>query len=318
MLVRKLVQSGPSSFTVALPRAWVRSHRLGKGDLVQLEELPDKIVILPAKLKRQREDIRDIVINVDGKDAHTLHRDTRAAYLAARRITFTGKSLPQKLDQLKKEASELVALEVVDESGSSLVCRNFVNLADVSVANLIRRMDNIVRSMIADMPGALDKPELAQGLRERDYSVNRLGFLVLKCMKSALLDPRVLEDIGLGYVDIALYWELQVQLEKIGDEAKRIARLLSQLGERKGLDRKGLLELCRSAREGYEDVMKSFYTRDAALSDKVAKQRVEVAIACDRYFERHKDAIIAEVTGKLKGLMSHVSDISRLVRYLAI
>jgi phosphate uptake regulator len=317
MLLRKLVQSGPSSFTVALPRGWVRSHRLAKGDMVQLDALPDRVVISPAKLKRGREEAKELVINVDGKDTLTLHREIQAAYLSSRRISFTGKSLPQKLDFLKKETAELVALEIVDESNTSLVCRNFVNLSDVSIANLIRRIDNIVRSMLVDLPACLDRPELAQALRERDHSVNRLGFLILKCGKSAIDDPAVLEELQLTYADIVLYWELQVQLEKIGDEAKRIARLFERLKDAK-YDRKGLLELFRDAKAAYEDVMKSFYTRDAALSDRVAQRRLDIYNACDKYSERHKDAIIAEITGKLKGMMSHVSDISRLVRFLAI
>ena len=60
---------------------------------------------------------------------------------------------------LKKEVSELVALEIVDETSTSIVCRNFVNMSDVNVENLVRRMDNIVRSMLHDLPSALANTE---------------------------------------------------------------------------------------------------------------------------------------------------------------
>ncbi|MBI4450727.1 hypothetical protein HY642_02015 [Candidatus Woesearchaeota archaeon] len=316
MLVRKLVQSGPSSFTVALPRTWIRSRKLSKGDLLGVEALPDKVIITPASLQHKRDEGTDVTIVVDNKEFRTVQRDIRAAYLTARRIILTGRSLPEKLDLLRKEANELVALEVVDESRTTLVLRNFVNLGDVSVPNLLRRVDNIVRSMLLDMPSCLDKPELAQAVKERDFSVNRLGYLILKCMKTALHDPQALEDLQLTPADIIMYWELNVQIEKIGDEAKRIARLLPQ--HKKRVERAAMLSLLKQATEAYQDSMKSFYLKDARLSDDVALRRFQFTESCDKYLQRHQDPLAAEITGKLKGMMSHISDITRLVRYLAI
>ena len=314
MLIRKLVQSGPSSFTIALPREWVRLHKLSKGDLITLEVQADKIILSKKIFEKKEDEAPDITITVDGKEFRELQRDIRAAYLSAKRIILTGKTLQQKLADLKKEVSELVALEIVDESRMSLVCRNFVNMGDVSVANLIRRMDNIVRSMFHDLPSCRGHTDVAEAIRARDASINRLSFLTLKCMRSGLLDPEILADLKLSYKEIVMYWELNLQLEKIGDEIKRVARLLAKVTKK----HESILHLCSTVTKNYEDVMKSFYTQDSQLSDLVALRRDQLINACDEFFEKNTTLVISEITGKLKGIMSHITDISRLVRYLVI
>ncbi|MBI4147841.1 hypothetical protein HY490_00975 [Candidatus Woesearchaeota archaeon] len=314
MLVRKLVQSGPSSFTIALPRTWIRAQHLKKGDLVEVDAQPDHVLVRRPTSAGERVE-QEVTINVDGKDMRTLQRDIRAAYISADRIVLIGKTLADNIYQLKKDIAEMVALEIVDESPKSIVCKNFVNMQDVNVPNLIRRIDNIVRSMLMEVPLCLDNPHLAPQITERDVSVNRLGFLMLKCMKTALQDYRVLEFLKLAPIDIVMYWDLNVHIEKIGDEAKRMARLLAALHKKKG-DQKKLIELLKASTTCYQEAMKSVYTKDIELSDSIAIRRPQLVKECDEYFEQHNDVAVSEITGKIKGMLSHITDISRLVRYL--
>lgn len=317
MILRKLVQSGPSSFTIALPIKWVQSHKLTKGDVLSVEAFPEKLVVVPSDLKRKKAKDVEIIVSVDDKVFREVQRDVRSAYLSANTIILEGKEIPEKLELIKREVSELVGLEIIDESRVRIVCKNFANIEDIDVENILRRIDNIVRSMLLDMPFCIEKPELATGIKERDFSVNKLGYLILKCMKNALEDHSLLDKLKITPLKILLFWDINVHVEKIGDEAKRIARLLAQLKNKK-INKQGIISICKSATDSYVDVMKCFYTNDLKLSDEVSMRREKIVKDCDDYFEKHKDVIISEVTGKIKGMLSHISDISRLVRYLAV
>lgn len=319
MILRKLVQSGPSSFTLALPRKWIRSHKLSKGDMVEVQIYPEKVVVKPTSLGKSAPlEGEPVMISVDGKGFREMQRDLRAAYLSANRIVLHGDSLAEKRAEISKEIAELVALEIVDESTKSMVCRSFVSMQEVDLVNLARRIDNVVRSMLLDLPACLDSGDLAEALKERDGNVNRLGYLIMKCLKKALEDPSMLEVLKVTPKEVVVFWELNLQLEKIGDEAKRIGRLLAQLGTKRHIDREGIIHLCKLTTENYVSAMKSFYTKDPGLSDRVALQRTEISKLCEAYSEKHKDLVVSEMAGKFKGMLSRVSDIAGLVRYVVV
>ena len=53
METRKLIQSGPSTLVVALPKKWIEHNKLKKGDTIKIEVLSNKIIV--SLLKTQRE-----------------------------------------------------------------------------------------------------------------------------------------------------------------------------------------------------------------------------------------------------------------------
>jgi len=321
MQIRRLVKSGLSSFTVALPKDWIDKNKLKKGDFLYIDEDDNKLNI-SAEAKKEKPERKEIVIQTDGKSDKRIRREIRSAYLDDYyRIYIKGSNLKAISSTVKKDVHDLVSLEAIEESQDKIIARSFLDFSDISVADLIRRIDNITRSMFSDSIACiLEYPadyDTAQLLRERDADVNRLAFLVFKILKSSAKDVNVCQKIGLSQLEILRCWHLVFIIEKIADENKRIARFIKQLHEKKiKFEKKELVKLYEEVKEHYETVMKAYYKTDYLLSDEVYSRKSPLLIKCEEYFDRNKHLELAEITGKLKSIISQSDDISKIIRYL--
>ncbi len=318
MQVRKLVKSGMSSYTIALPKEWLEKNKLKKGDVVYVEEKPNNTVAISTEFKEKTLPREDNLIMVEGKEWESIKREIRAAYLMSYgKITLKGKDLSKNIKKIKEEVYLLPAAEIVDESSDKLTVRNFLDLKDIDVKLLFRRVDNIVRSMMMDLCLVLEgKSENPEVLIARDKDVNRITFLNYKILKAAFADPEIAKKLDLSNdkFEILSYWELNMHLEKIGDEVKRIAKLYAP--EKEHEHYKCLHELIKKVEEHYVTTMTSFYKKDRQLADRCSAARPEMIVLADQCFKKHHTTLMSEVTGKVKGILSHLNDITRLVRYL--
>jgi len=321
MHIRKLVKSGLSSYTVALPKEWIDRNRLNKGALLYIEE-HDNLLTISAELSKERKERKEIVITTEGKSEKIIRREIRSAYINDYdRIYLKGSNIKVLAAALKKDVHDLVSMETIEESTDKIVARNFLDFSEVEVTDIVRRIDNITRSMLSDSISCIEtyssEYDMAQILRERDADVNRLSFMVFKLLKSCAGDPTICTRLKLSELEVLRYWHLVFIIEKIADEAKRIARLIKNLHAKKSkFDRKGLTKLFQEVKTHYEGVMKAFYKKDFNLADEIYLNKTPMLKKCDEYFEDNKCLEIADITGKFKSIVSQSDDISKIIRYL--
>ena len=321
MQIRRLVKSGLSSFTVALPKDWVEKNKLKKGDFLYIDE-SDNTLRISAQEKKEKPERKEIVIQTDGKSDKRIRREIRSAYLDDYyRIFIKGSNIRSMVAGIKKDVHDLVSLEAIEESQDKIIARSFLDFSDISIRDLIRRIDNITRSMLTDIiesiPAYSKDYDTAQILTERDADVNRLTFLIFKVLKSCVKDVNVFKKIGLTYLQVLKYWHLAFIIEKIADEAKRISRLVKSMHLNKvKTNKKELVKLAKEVKENYETVMKGFYKRDLTISDSVYANKSNLLKKCDAYFEKNRSLETSEITGKFKGIISQSDDISKIIRYL--
>ena len=315
MQIRKLVKSGLSSYTIALPKDWIDRNTLKKGDLLYINETPQNELLIAKEAKKQEKERREVVINIDGKKPHKIYREIVSTYLTDfHRFIIKGQSLNKNIKDIRKLIYILPALEIVEESSSKVVARSFLDVYDISIKDLIRRMDNIIRSMILDVKNMLGGESIHEIIIERDEDINRLSYLVFKILKSAFTNPDVMTSLDLTKLETLSYWQVTVHLEKIGDEVKRVAR---HIGESpKSISQAQLKSLIEKVYSYYVESMTSFYKQDKIGADDVCLKRKSLAIECDKYFISHRNIVNSEISGKFKGMLSHLIDITRLVRYL--
>ena len=202
MHVRKLVKSGQASLVTAIPRDFVKRHNLQQGDVIYIKDKEKSLELLPEKIEEKKEK-SETVINIDGKDKRTLLFDITSAYINNYDlIRFTGAEIAKKHKIIKEKVGELVALEVVDENTTKIIAKDFLNLYDIDVKSIVRRMDNIVRSMMGDIHQVAKGEDLAGYIESRDTEVNKLNFFVSKILKAAYLDNRVMEALGLTHLEL--------------------------------------------------------------------------------------------------------------------
>ncbi len=314
---RKLVKSGLSSFTIALPKEWLVRHNLGKGGVVFCEEEGDSILLFPKKNVEPKQET-ELVLSVDGVPMQSIIRDLVAAYLTNKGfIVIKGKELRSKLAEIRKSITQLPGLEVVEETGDKLVAKDFINIDEIVIKSLIRRIDNIIRSIFTDTLECVKNgdAELAEAVRLRDKEVNRLTFLVSKGLNYLSTHPHEARNHGVIPANFMHVWELNNDLEKVGDELKRMGMTFPEIKLPKK-DLKNFEEVFNLTKEFYINTMLALYKHDLVLGDKYAYIREEILDKCDACLTTQYSLKLRRIANRLKYVVSNVNDISRLVRYL--
>ncbi len=314
MQIRKLVKSGHASLVMAVPVDWIKKNKLKPGDLVYINEEANRLNI-SAESKSEDHEKKEIVINVDGKDPTTVFHEINSAYLSNYyHIIIKGKELPKVSRLIKRCIADLVALELVEESSEKIVARDFVNLNDADVKIIMRRMDNIIRSMIADAKAAVRDHSLVRNIVDRDAELNKLSFFVFKILKAAYVDRKVMQCIHLTEMDLLKYWEVNINLEKIGDRVKNIATVVPRV---EPSHRKKWLELFTEIEALYHAVMKALYEPSFAGADLVSQKRRKILAELQNQVNKHNDAACAKIAINAFNMTANINDIARVIMYLS-
>jgi phosphate uptake regulator len=233
-------------------------------------------------------------------------------------IRLQGKDLKKNLELYKKIISGFPGLEVIEETSNSLLVKDFINIDELIVPALLRRADNIIRSQILDTFECLQTrdTELAQTIKSRDKEINRLVFLVYKCLN--YINERPQEGIkhGVHPAYSTHVWELNGYLEKIGDEIKRFAVIVSK-AKLPVSDNKKIESLLRETEIFYTKTMTALYKHDISRADNIALSRHKILSKCRQYLSKSRSFDGRTIVNKLIYLVSFINSISRIVRYIS-
>lgn len=128
--------------------------------------------------------------------------------------------------QLKEIIKRFVALEVTEEDDHQIVIQCLVDPTTLPVRKAIRRVNLIASRMLNEATRAyFDGDRMnAESVVERDEDVDRLFFLIVRELRSAIQYPRMSEVMGINPVE-ALDLRLAAQyIERIADLAVEIAK----------------------------------------------------------------------------------------------
>lgn len=289
MNVRKLVKSGAASHTVSLPKTWIQKNKLKRGDLIYIEENNNNIIIYPKEHEKKETEKKEITITTKNKDISTLRRETISAYINNYSIfTFIGEDLNKNIDSIKKILDNFLALEIVEQTGTKLVAKDFLNLEEFSLENTIRRMDMLTRSIIIDSKKGSSESE---ALEKRDFEVDKLFFLMSRLIRSNLADP----DSDKNKVEALSTWWLAKNLESTADFAKKISKEFS----------KDIKDIYEEIEEYYKGCIKAYFKRDKELADKMIAARPELLDKCDK--------IKKPVKEQLKAMISSSRNVAKII-----
>ena len=234
--IRTLQQTGGksgSSFLIILPKDWVVRQKLSKGDPVVVAEREDGCLIIDPRLPKAGE-TRSTTAEIE----HNLRWEITSRYLLGFdeiRIVSNDPITNEQRDELKRVIKRFVALEVTEEDNHQIVLRCLVDPATLPVSTAMRRMNLITSRMIDDSLKAFYEgvQKDAEEIIKRDEEVDRLFFLIVRELRSAVQYPRMSELMKITPVE-ALDYRLAAQyIERIADLAVDIALRVEEPIERK-------------------------------------------------------------------------------------
>ncbi|TFG97293.1 phosphate uptake regulator PhoU [Candidatus Thorarchaeota archaeon] len=229
--IRTLQQTGGksgSSFLIILPKDWVMRQKLSKGDPVVIAEREDGCLIIDPRLPKAGE-TRSTTADIE----HNLRWEITSRYLLGFdeiRIVSKNPITNNQRDELKRLIKRFVALEVTEEDDYQIVLRCLVDPTTLPVSTAMRRMNLISSRMIDDSLKAYfeGNQKSAEEIILRDEEVDRLFFLIVRELRSAVQYPRMSEMMKITPVE-ALDYRLAAQyIERIADLAVDIAQRVEE------------------------------------------------------------------------------------------
>ncbi|MGI0080105.1 MAG: PhoU domain-containing protein [Nitrososphaerales archaeon] len=236
MHLRKVQEMGGATLLVSLPKEWVRSSSLKKGGIVSIENSGDGgLLIYPAGDGSRTE--KEIMIEYPSRfGAAGLSNEITGAYLLGYdliNVQGAYRIASKDRDAIISSIKGLIGLEVVEENAQNITCQFLVDNTAVEPSKIFRRISSIVRAMISDSVKQLSsgEPTEFEPVGQRDDEVDRLHFLVVRVIRSAIREPRAAAKFGLSTIDCLDYRVAASLLETAGDYAVELSNAIADLGQ---------------------------------------------------------------------------------------
>jgi phosphate uptake regulator len=217
---RRLQKIG-SSILISLPSQWVKSNNLKKGSIVPVDINRDNsISIFPSE--DTADETKEVTIPYSAAAMDTLVNQVYGAYLLGYDVIRIKAGSPMSFedaDRIKKAMRKLVGLEIVDEDGSHISAQFLLDANTLDAEKILRRMSAIVAGMYRDLLEAIRSKEnsIRRMISGRDDEVDRQYFLLVRLIRSAMMDQKLAGKLNLSNIDILDYRIAANLLESAGD-----------------------------------------------------------------------------------------------------
>ena len=216
--VRRLQRIG-SSILVSLPKEWVDANKLDKSSQVEIETGQDSISISANKETRPT---KELVISYPLPKEENIVADITGAYLLGYDIIeITSDSIipGEDREKIRNSMRRLVGMEIIEEDSSHINMQFLLDSTTLNPEKILKRMSSIAIGMYDDTSNGLiadDKSNL-KTISKRDAEVNRQYFLLVRLIRSTLVDRRLANVFNLENIDVLDYRVAANLLENAGD-----------------------------------------------------------------------------------------------------
>ncbi len=226
--IRRLQRIG-SSILVTLPKEWVDANKLGKSSQVEIETGQDSLSI---SINREQRPTKDIVISYPLPKDENIVADLTGAYLLGYDIIkIQGKkSIPiEDREKIRSSMRRLVGMEIIDEDATNVSMQFLLDETALQPEKILKRISSLALGMYNDVVTGLisnDKSNLLT-LSNRDVEVNRQYFLLVRLIRSSMIDVRLASAFSLENIDILDYRVAANILENAGDIIVELGNLIA-------------------------------------------------------------------------------------------
>lgn len=217
---RRLQQIG-SSILVSLPSEWIKSNKLKKGNIVPVDVNRDNTLsIFPSE--SEAEHVKEATIQYSPASMETLVNQVYGAYLLGYdviRVEAPSSITYEDAERFKRAMRKLVGLEIVEEDRKNITSQFLLDPNTLDAEKILRRLNSIVAGMFREAVEAIKSKENAakRSIDARDDEVDRQYFLLVRLIRSAMMDQKLAGKMNLSNIDILDYRIAANLLESAGD-----------------------------------------------------------------------------------------------------
>jgi phosphate uptake regulator len=270
---RRLQQIG-SSILVSLPSLWIKGNNLKKGSIVPVHINRDNSISIFPSEDDVADKIKELTIPYSSVSMDMLVNQVYGGYLLGYdmiRIKASSQISFEDADRIKKAMRKLVGLEIVDEDGFLISAQFLLDADTLNAEKILRRMSAIVAGMYRDMLEAIKLKEnssIRKVISGRDDEVDRQYFLLVRLIRSAMMDQKLAGKLDLSNIDILDYRISANLLESAGDYIVDLTNAID-LSQIKAID--AIVEAGVLVEKMHEKSVAAFVNKNRSESNTVAK-----------------------------------------------
>lgn len=223
METRTIQKTGGASYTITLPKEWIKKLGLSEKDKLEIFQQKKNQLGIRPHTQRQLPKSSIFINRLNNKQ---IAREIIALYLTgineinlyAEPITYEQRALVRDLSYL------LIGFELFDVTTNSMIFKNVSNNV-ISTAEYISKMITIMLSMFADMQTAVltNNKALARDVIERDIEIDRIQLIISRKFNIVLYTLLPIEDSDSNLAQTHCYEHIAIRLERISDHIVRMA-----------------------------------------------------------------------------------------------
>ena len=281
METRKVYVSGGSTYVISLPKKWVKKVNLKAGDSLVVTEQAGSLLFETGVIEKESH-LKDIRIS-QVASSEALARIIIANYLVGYdtlKIKLDRKDNLSYRENVRKILNYLIGIEIVEDTDDTIILEIMVDYKRMMTTQILQRMFSINRSMLLDLGKAIKSKDigLAKDVIEREREIDRLYFLVVRQLKSAVEHQQIAEKLGIKYQRDCLGYRIIVKvLERIADHIENIAKSYIHLLEtQRELKLDDFIKLNNSTIVIFEKSVKSLFSRDLSSAEKIFQELKEI------------------------------------------
>ncbi len=276
--VRRIQVTGRSTYIVSLPKKWVTALGLKAGSQIVVSKQNESLILTPKEIaKKQTNPTEATVMISNADDLGTIVRKIISLYLNG--YNFIVLKNRENISTLQRNTvkdlvrRKLVGTEIVFETPNEIRLQTLMSYPELSVDSALKRICLITSSMHEDAIEALRRldKKLAEEVIQTDDEVDRFSFYIIRLLKLAIQNEKILRDAGLSDPQDCLGYRVIVKfVERIADHAAKIAEHVLALEERPDEEVfQKIYEMSVFAKNTFERAIEALFKKDYFLADQV-------------------------------------------------
>ena len=252
---------------VSLPKEWIDANNLDKTNQVEIETNQNNLSIRTQLSKRPS---KEIEISYPLPKGESIVPTITGAYLLGFDIIRIVSKSPISFsdrESVRGSMRRLVGMEIIDEDATNISVQFLLDETSVNPQNILKRMSSIALGMFSDVVSSLetgDKTNL-QTIANRDAEINRQYFLLVRLIRSTIMDTRLAGVYNLENIDILDYRIAANTLEIAGDTVVELSESLIKSNLSK-TELKKLYGFAKDIEEIQTKSIDSFISNDRSLA----------------------------------------------------
>jgi len=224
---RKIQLIAGTTYSISLPKEWVRENKLKEKDEVLIYEKSDRSLVLLSE-RMEKKDIGEVKIDVDEYPGMDLAQILFPLYYMGveKIILVSKKEIPKAVkSNVRKTLQYMSGTEMTYEDKKKIEIQVLLDKSRINVHQILYRINLIIDASIQNLLGKLDISEI----RINEDEVDRLYQLIAKIIPLSLKDTDVLHSSKINSeVLITSYLLIAKKLENIQDNVHKLAEYMKK------------------------------------------------------------------------------------------